>query len=95
MNADMALANGVDAMLSTFEGGPNQVSDKAAASNVQYMRTAMHNILYTTANSWAYDGSGQDGIEGWKMAFYVADAVIAAVVIGGVVLALRKRRAVV
>ncbi|RVU97686.1 beta-glucosidase [Coriobacteriales bacterium OH1046] len=95
MNADMALANGVDAMLSTFEGGPNQVSDKAAASNVQYMRTAMHNILYTTANSWAYDGSGQGGVERWKMAFYVADAVIAAVVIGGIAMAVRKRRAVV
>ncbi len=93
MNADMALANGVDAMLSTFEGGPNQVTDKTAASNVQYMRTAMHNILYTTANSWAYDQAHQGGIEGWKAAFFVADAAIAAVVIGGIALALKKSKA--
>ena len=93
MNADMALANGVDAMLSTFEGGPNQVTDKTAASNVQYMRTAMHNILYTTANSWIYDQANQGGIEGWKLAFYVADAAIAAIVIGGLVAAAKKRNA--
>ena len=93
MNADMALANGVDAMLSTFEGGPNQVTDKTAASNVQYMRTAMHNILYTTANSWIYDQANQGGIEGWKLAFYVADAAIAAIVIGGLVAAAKKKGA--
>ena len=89
----MALANGVDAMLSTFEGGPNQVTDKTAASNVQYMRTAMHNILYTTANSWIYDQANQGGIEGWKLAFYVADAAIAAIVIGGLVAAAKKKGA--
>lgn len=94
MNADMALANGVDAMLSTFEGGPNQVTDRTAASNVQYMRTAMHNILYTTSNSWIYDEPDQSGIEGWKLAFYAVDAAIAAIVIGGITMAARKFRAV-
>lgn len=93
MNADMALANGVDAMLSTFEGGPNQVTDKTAASNIQYMRTAMHNILYTTANSWIYDEANQGGIEGWKLGFYAADALIAAIVVGGLVAAFKKRNA--
>jgi len=94
MNADMALYGGVDAMLSTFEGGPNQVTDKTAASNVQYMRTAMHNILYTTSNCWAYDEAHQQGgIEGWKVAAYVIDALIAALVIGGGYLALKKAKA--
>ncbi len=78
MNADEALANGVDAMLSTFAGGPNQVSDKSAASNVRYMREATHNILYTTVNSWAYDEEhSQGGLEAWKMILITVDAVAA------------------
>ena len=91
MNADMALANGVDAMLSTFEGGPNQVTDKTAASNVQYMRQATHNILYTTANSWAYDEEHlQTGMVGWKKAAIAIDVVLAAALAGLAVLAIRK-----
>ena len=91
MNADMALANGVDAMLSTFEGGPNQVTDKTAASNVQYMRTAAHNILYTTANSWAYDEEHlQSGMVGWKKTAIAIDAVLAAALAGLAVLAYKK-----
>ena len=76
MNADEALANGVDAMLSTFAGGPNQVSDKTAASNVIYMREATHNILYTTVNSWAYDEEhSQGGLEAWKAILIGADVL--------------------
>ena len=76
MNADEALANGVDAMLSTFAGGPNQVSDKTAASNVIYMREATHNILYTTVNSSAYDEEhSQGGLEAWKAILIGADVL--------------------
>ncbi len=91
MNADMALANGVDAMLSTYEGGPNQVTDKSAASNVQYMRTATHNILYTTANSWTYDEEHINGnTASWETTFYVVDAVIVVAILAGAVLAYKK-----
>ena len=91
MNADMALANGVDAMLSTFEGGPNQVTDRNAASNVQYMRTATHNILYTTANSWIYDEEHlTGGLENWKKMAYGIDAVLAALIVLGLVMAWKK-----
>ncbi len=91
MNADMALANGVDAMLSTFAGGPNQVTDKTAASNVQYMRTATHNILFTTANSWTYDEEHQQGgTEPWKKAAYAIDGVLAVLLIALAVLAVKK-----
>lgn len=77
MNADTALANGVDAMLSTYAGGPNQVTDMSAASNVIYMREATHNILYTTANSWAYDEEHQgNAIETWKIIIYAIDAMV-------------------
>ena len=91
MNADMALANGVDAMHSTFEGGPNQVTDKSAASNVQYMRQATHNILYTTAGSWAYDEENlKGGLENWKKAAFGIDAALAAVLVFLAVSAVRK-----
>ena len=87
MNADMALANGVDAMLSTYAGGPNQVTDKTAASNVKYMRTAAKNILYTTSGSWIYDDAHKGGDPApWKTVFYIADAVIAAAILAGAVL---------
>ena len=91
MNADTALANGVDAMLSTFAGGPNQVTDKTAASNVQYMRTATHNILYTTVNSWAYDAEHtQGGMQAWKKILVAADIILGVLLLTGMMLAYRK-----
>ncbi len=91
MNADIALANGVDAMLSTFEGGPNQVTDKNAASNVKYMRTAMHNILYTTVNSWAYDEEHLNpGAPTWKKVAVTIDVLLAALLIIGAVAVYNK-----
>ena len=87
MNADMALPNGVDAMLSTYAGGPNQVTDKNAASNVQYMRTAAKNILYTTSNSWIYDDAHKGGDAApWKTTFYIVDALILAAILAGALL---------
>jgi beta-glucosidase len=91
MNADEALANGVDAMLSTFAGGPNQVSDKTAASNVKYMREATHNILFTTVNSWAYDEEHtQHGLETWKKILIAVDVVAGAAILCGAYLAVKK-----
>ena len=93
MNADEALANGVDAMLSTFAGGPNQVTDKSAASNVQYMRDATHNILYTTVNSWAYDEDHfRTGMPNWKKILIGADVVCGLLLLGGAFLAIQKYR---
>jgi beta-glucosidase len=78
-------------MLSTFAGGPNQVTDKTAASNVQYMRTATHNILYTTANSWTYDEAHlKGGAEPWKKAAYAIDAVLGVALAALAVMAVRK-----
>lgn len=93
MNADMALANGVDAMLSTYAGGPNQVTYKDAATNVKYMRQATKNILYTTANSWAYDEEHQQGGgEDWKMMIYGIDAVVVILIMAGGVWIYRRYR---
>ncbi|MBQ3372334.1 MAG: glycoside hydrolase family 3 protein [Oscillospiraceae bacterium] len=91
MNADEALANGVDAMLSTFAGGPNQVTDKTAASNVKYMREATHNIFYTTVNSWAYDEEHtQTGMPTWQKILVGADIAAGILLLGGAYLIWKK-----
>jgi beta-glucosidase len=69
------------------------VTDKSAASNVQYMRQATHNILYTTAGSWAYDEEHTaGGLENWKKAACGIDAVLAAGLLLMAVSAFRKYR---
>ena len=40
MNADAALANGVDAMLSTLDGPENNVADRSHPTSVKQMRNA-------------------------------------------------------
>ena len=56
MNADAALANGVDAMLSTFNGEENNVANPEHPTAVLQMRNACKNVMYTVVSSWAYDG---------------------------------------
>lgn len=82
MNADIALANGVDLMLSTYSGPQNHVTDKTKASNVKYMRNACHNILYTVVNSWAYESEDyQKSFSLWKTIAITSDVVISVIVI--------------
>ena len=97
MNADAALANGVDAMLSTYGSGPNVPQDTSDASTVQYLREASRHILYTVVNSWVYEnGTPNTGLEPWKMAVIGVDAVIGLLLIGAEALMvrgyLRRRR---
>lgn len=69
MTADMALSGGVDGMLSTFEGGPNNVADPTAATTVQEMRRATKNFMYTVANSWVHDEErARQGLLPWQQA---------------------------
>lgn len=78
MNADAALANGVDAMLSTFDGEENNVANPSHPTSVLQMRNACKNVMYTVVSSWAYDGDNVDiGMEGWKKAAIGIDAVLA------------------
>lgn len=95
MNADAALANGVDAMLATYGEGPNRPADYAnpSASTVKYMRNACKNIMYTVVHSWMYDGRSQaaEG-DGWKTMVYVLDAVAVAALAAVEVLIIRKSR---
>lgn len=78
MNADAALANGVDAMLSTFDGEENNVADPSHPTSVLQMRGACKNVMYTVVSSWAYDGDNVNvSMEGWKKAAIAVDAVLA------------------
>ena len=78
MNADAALANGVDAMLSTFNGEENNVANQKHPTSVLQMRNACKNVMYTVVSSWAYDGEHEEtGMENWKKAGIGIDIVIA------------------
>ena len=91
MNADAALANGVDAMLSTYAGGPNVVQNPDAASSVKYMRQACKNVMYTVVNSWMYEEDGVNtSMPIWQRAVIGADVVVGVILIGMGVLVWRK-----
>ena len=96
MNADAALANGVDAMLSTFNGEENNVANPEHPTSVLQMRNACKNVMYTVVSSWAYDGEHEEtGMENWRKAGIGIDIVIALFMAGMEVLVIRgykKRR---
>ena len=90
MNADAALANGVDAMLSTFNGEENNVANPEHPTSVLQMRNACKNVMYTVVSSWAYDGKHKEiGMENWKKAGIGIDVVIALFIAGMEVLVIR------
>ena len=90
MNADAALANGVDAMLSTFNGKENNVANPEHPTSVLQMRNACKNVMYTVVSSWAYDGEHEKtGMENWKKAGIGIDTVIALFMAGMEVLVIR------
>ena len=91
MNADAALANGVDAMLSTFNGEENNVANPEHPTSVLQMRNACKNVMYTVVSSWAYDGEHEKtGMENWKKAGIGIDIVIALFMAGMEVLVIRE-----
>ncbi len=79
MNADTALANGVDAMLSTFDGPQNNVNDPTHPTSVIQMQRACKNIFYTVASSWSYDGQHElETTPAWEKVAIGIDVVLAA-----------------
>ena len=82
MNADAGLANGVDAMLSTYAGGPNVVQNPDAASSVKYMRQACKNVMYTVVNSWMYEDDGvSTSMPVWQKAVIGADVAVGVILV--------------
>lgn len=88
-NADQEVRAGNDSMLATTKI-TNHITDKSATS-VKAMRQAAHNILYTAANSWQYaNGEPKVAIPIWKTAMYVAWGVVAVLVIGLEIVAIKR-----
>lgn len=88
-NADQEVRVGNDSMLATTKI-TNHITDKSATS-VKAMRQAAHNILYTAANSWQYaNGEPKVATPIWKTAMYVAWGVVAVLVIGLEIVAIKR-----
>lgn len=82
MSADMALTSGMDAMLSTYDAGPNKPTDPTNATTVKEMRRACKNIMYTVVNSWVYENGDVDtGMMGWQKALITGDALVVIAVV--------------
>ncbi|MCI1792137.1 MAG: glycoside hydrolase family 3 C-terminal domain-containing protein [Bifidobacterium tibiigranuli] len=91
MNADNALPNGVDAMLSTYGNGPNVVNDKSNPSSVMHLRNASKHILYATVNSGAYDAdSVAVKTPMWKTMLFIVNIIAAVLIIGAEIVIVRK-----
>ena len=92
MNADNALPNGVDAMLSTYGNGPNVVDNPKSPSSVKYLRQASKHILYTVVNSGAYDDGGAkaNAMPVWKKMVIGVDVLVAILAIAAEVVFVRR-----
>ncbi|NMM94832.1 glycoside hydrolase family 3 N-terminal domain-containing protein [Bifidobacterium oedipodis] len=98
MYGDQAIRNGNDAMLAPMES-TNHITDKSATS-VKAMRTAVHNILYTSVSGWRYaDGEPKSEMPLWKTITWASVGVLAVAIVGLEVLTvmryLRRRKTVV
>ncbi len=89
-DADRMIRGGCDLMLATYDTEFSVVTDTTSATSVQAMRTAAHNILYTTVNSRAYASDVDNSIPAWKIAIYVVDVILALIIILLEVRAIKK-----
>lgn len=97
MYVDQAwAAQGTDHML-TFEGSKT-VEDTESASAQQNIRFAMHNILYTVANSNAVNGMASGAtlsyqMAGWEIGVLIGTIVLALLAVAGLIwMIVRVRR---
>lgn len=82
MDADVAIRNGNDIMLSTTGENGASLTDTTSATAVTAMRNATHNVLYTVANSRAYaKGETISMLMPWQRKVIVIDSIISVVII--------------
>lgn len=79
MDADRAVRGGTDMMLGV--AGNEAIMTDLSATSVKAMREAVKNIFYVTVNSSAYEEYVPGSIPEWMQIMYMADAVLAAVLI--------------
>ncbi|MCR4698508.1 MAG: glycoside hydrolase family 3 C-terminal domain-containing protein [Bacilli bacterium] len=97
MSADQGMRAGTDMQLSM--GGKSFVDTKSATARIA-LRKAMHNVLYTVANSNAMNGVVPGTIitykmYGWRKMFIITDIVLGLFLVGGtvwVVIRVRKNK---
>lgn len=76
MDADRAIRNGNDAMLSVTGEMGASLDDTESATSIKAMRTATHNILYTVANSRAYEKDVRKApLLPWKKTTLMIDSI--------------------
>ena len=95
MDADKAIRNGNDIMLSPNGHDDAWLEDTTSATAVSAMRTAAHNIMYTVVNSNAYDNyTGGLRLNGWMKVTIGIDValVIVLIAIQAVVIISYKKR---
>lgn len=80
MNADQAIRNGSDLMLTNIEAGTNHLVDKKSATGVKALRNSTHNILYTVVNSRAYDGTSKPNGTPWRTYLVLVDVLLALII---------------
>lgn len=89
MDADIAIRNGNDLMLSTTGENGAYVDDTESATSILAMRDAAHNILYSVANSNAMAPENFQ-MEDWVKAVIAIDAIIAIILLAFEILYFRK-----
>lgn len=80
MDADLAIRNGNDLMLSTTGENGAYIDDLESATSISAMRTASHNILYSVANSNAMDPKNFE-MEAWVKIVIIIDIIIALILL--------------
>ena len=96
MDPDSGIRAGNDMMLNTFADG--SLSDTTSASGVAAMRRAAHNVLYMVVNSNAMQNivpgtTVTYALATWQKLLILGDVVAAAIVVLGIILIIRKKKA--
>lgn len=91
-DADVAIRSGVDSMLNPMNAQDATVTDLTSATSVKAMRNACHNILYTVVNSRAYDRDVQEEMVLWKKIMYSVDVAAVVILVGAVIVMIKKFR---
>ncbi len=81
MDADQAIRGGTDICLAPMDTETNHLTDQTSATSIIAARQACKNIMYTVANSRAYENGGASGLETWQIIAIVIDVVFAALIV--------------
>ena len=90
-DSDRLIRNGGDFCLVNYDTETNHLTDTTSATALVSARQACKNILYTVANSRAYNAENLNpGMPGWEKVMIGVDVVLAAALIALEVLVVKK-----